>query len=189
MKYFILSQPKAGTWLCANLLREFGIGFPGLQFDINKYQKYDLTNLEACRRDRKRYTHKGPFFQTISLLNDNQVGLSHFGYSPALENALDGYKKILLVRNYESSVESWKDWAKITGKSNQSKNITIQLRDQIAKWDGRDDVYTLNYNSMRDQDETDLNNLQMFLFDDIKFDSIECIQKAKQADSLTKRKK
>ena len=39
-KIIILSQPKAGTYLCANLLQELGFGFDGYHLARKKYHKY-----------------------------------------------------------------------------------------------------------------------------------------------------
>ena len=44
IKAFIISKPKSGTYLCANLLKELGLIHQGLHFTPQKaYYKYDLN--------------------------------------------------------------------------------------------------------------------------------------------------
>lgn len=186
MKYFIISQPKAGTYLCANLLQEFNIGFEGLHFTLNKYQRYDLNNLEDCRKNRSKYSIKSPIHESINQIKDSHLGVGHLGYTNDTESLLKDFKKILLVRDKTSSTKSWKTWAKITGKSPNSELITDGKRVSIEKWSGKENVFVLNFYDMINHNLEKINELQTFLFGTVVFDSKESIDKALKKDSLTK---
>lgn len=188
MKYFILSQPKAGTYLCANLLQEFDIGFQGLHYTTHKYEKYDLNNLEECRKNRKKFSIKIPIHESIKLINDNEVGVGHLGYNNETEIILKDFKKILLVRDRHSCKESWIKWAKVTGKSSDSELITNGKRTSIENWKNKENVFTLQFNDMIEKNQEKLDGLQMFLFNSIKFNSKACMKHALKKDSLTKDK-
>ena len=186
MKYFIISQPKAGTYLGANLLKEFNINFPGLHFDLHKYQKYNLNNLEKSRLQRKRYTHKSPLRESILLLNDGEVGVGHLEYSEETETLLKDFKKVLLVRNINDSTKSWESWARRVKKSPESKNITPEFRNNIELWRGRQDVFALDFNDMKNKNLKKIDMLQDFLFGSVAFNSNRAITKALNTESLTK---
>lgn len=186
MKYFIISQPKAGTYLCANLLQEFGIAFEGLHFTLNKYQRYDLNNLEDCRKNRSKYSIKSPIEESIKLIKNRQVGVGHLNYDNNTENLLKDFKKILLVRDKTSSITSWKKWAKITGKSSNSELITQGKRVGIENWNNKENVFTLSFYDMINVNLEKINNLQIFLFDKLISNSEIAMKIALKKDSLTK---
>lgn len=186
MKYFVISQPKAGTYLAANLLTEFGISFEGLHFSLKSYQQYDLKKLEEARINRKKYTYIKHISESIKLIGDNCLGVGHLEYSQELEDLLKGFKKILLVRDITTTKESWKHWATITKKSSQSKLIEDTFRKNISKWQNREDVFTLNFYDMKNSNLIKINELQHFLFQDTKFNSKKAILNALSKDSLTK---
>lgn len=186
MKYFIISQPKAGTYLAANLLKEFGINFEGLHFSLKSYQHYNLKKINESRVNRKKYTHKQHINESIKLISDNSAGVGHLEYSTELEILLQGFKKILLVRDIGSTKESWKHWASITKKSSQSRLIEDTFRKNIASWENRKDVFTLNFYDMKNVNLNKIDELQIFLFQEIKVESKKAILNALSKDSLTK---
>lgn len=189
MKYFIISQPKAGTYLATNLLKEFGIDFQGYHFSLKSYQHYNLKNLNDSRINRKKYTVKKNIFQSIDYINDNCVGVGHLEFNLSIADLLKDYKKILLLRDLETSSDSWKAWAKITSKSANSKMIDINFRNKIEEWKLQKDVFTLNFYDMKNSNIEILNNLQIYLFGELRFDSKTAIQSALTKDSLTKVKR
>jgi len=186
MKYFIISQPKAGTYLCANLLQEFNIGFEGLHFTLNKYQRYDLNNLEDCRKNRSKYSIKSPIQKSINQIKENCVGVGHLGYSYETETLLKNFKKILLVRDQVSCTRSWLKWTKITGKSANSELITKGKRSSIENWKEKENVFVLNFYDMINLNLDRLDDLQNFLFDGVLYNSRLSINRALRKDSLTK---
>jgi hypothetical protein len=186
VKYFIISQPKAGTYLGANLLKEFNINFPGLHFDLHKYQRYNLNDLEKSRLNRKRYTHKLPLSDSLQLLDDGDLGVGHLEYSSEVELLLKDFKKVLLVRNIDDATKSWKEWAVRVKKSADSKNISKEFRNNIAQWKDKDNVFVLDFDDMKNKNIAVIDSLQYFLFNSISFNSSKCITRALNTESLTK---
>lgn len=186
MKYFIISQPKAGTYLAANLLTEFGITFDGLHFSKRSYQHYNLNNLVDSRINRKKYTFKKPIAESILHVKDNCLGVGHLEYSKDLEILIADFKKILLIRDLKSTEDSWKAWASITRKGNKSKLLDDGFRRNIEQWRLCQDVFVLDFYDMKNQNITKINELQLHLFGAIIKDSKSAISSALKKESLTK---
>ena len=189
MKTIIISQPKAGTYLCANLLKEFGLQMSGYHFSRNNYQKYDLDNLEHCRNNPSFYTVKEKFSRSIHFIEENQFGVGHLEYRAGWENLLQNlnFKKIVLTRDIESCRRSWEEWATYTGRSTKSDPQTgIKKRKQIEKWIGTDNTFHMTFDDMKTKNIEKLDELQYFLFDEIKISSLQAILNALDSDSKTK---
>ena len=91
------------------------------------------------------------------------------------------------MRDLKSCKESWKSWAKVTGKSIDSAMLDKNFRRNIEKWKGTENVFHMHFNDMKQRNPEVLDNLQIFLFGDIFFDSVQTMQNALDRDSLTKR--
>jgi len=186
MKCFIVSQPKSGTYLCANLLTEFGLQFEGYHISQGHYQKHDVNDVFSARQDRRQTKIKSKLSQSLTLVKENYFGVGHLEFNSESEKVLFEFKKILLLRDLQTSKESWYRWARIQNKSNDTKNLDIDFRQNIAKWNGRKNVYTLNFFDMKNCDIKKIDGLQNFLFGDILYDSQSCITNALNENSFTK---
>lgn len=186
MKYFIISQPKSGTYLAANLLVEFGIGFDGLHYSKKTYQKYDLTNLAAARLFRRKYTYKQPIAESIKLIKENYLGVGHLEYDCNLDNLLKDFKKILLLRDIKSSEESWKNWASLVNKSHKTKLLDVRFRSNIQKWNQSQNIFVLQFYDIKNKNLAKIDDLQTFLFGKKIIESSLAIDRALNKDSLTK---
>lgn len=189
MKCFVISQPKAGTYLAANLLTELGFNFEGLHYSTKSYQQYDLSNLENSRINRKKYTVKQHFSESINLIKENSIGVGHLTYDEETAEILKDFKKILLLRDLKTTTESWTEWAKVTSKSSNSKMIDENFRFNIEKWRQKENVFVLDFFDMKNKKVDKIDQLQIFLFNDIKFNSSVAITQALKKDSLTKIKR
>lgn len=186
MKSIIISQPKAGTYLCANLLQEFGLTFTGMHVRGNNYTQLDLDDLTYSRHHLKSLKKHVPLEDSLNLISDNQFAVSHLECFNREQTALVSFKKILLLRDYESAKKSWNTWSRITGKSKDSKNIDKKFRKRIELWKTVDNVFVMNFNDMKNKNIDVIDNLQKFLFEETVFDSDVCISNALRKQSLTK---
>lgn len=184
MKYFIISQPKAGTYLCSNLLKELGIKQTGMHCKgTGLYQQYDLTDPEAVRKP-KEYTHTLPSFKDVlDIIPEESFAVGHLHHSIQNAKYLKNFKKILVVRPYSDFEEAAKRF-----KEDLNRKVSSSERDyrKIQKWQGEKNVFVINFYDMINRDIIKINQLQLYLFGEIKFKSKNVINNALQADSLTK---
>jgi hypothetical protein len=107
MKYFIISQPKAGTYLAANILENMGIISSKLHFDpglvrkfetLKEFEEYSMTFNQALKKK----------------LKDGEFAVGHMHYNANI-SALKGIKKILITRDRKEIRKSARRYFKETG--------------------------------------------------------------------------
>jgi len=184
MKYFIISQPKAGTYFCANLLLTMNLSFKGLHYKENLVNKYDLSDIKNKKPTKKI---KEPIPQSLRFIKEKSFGVGHLAANEELAQHLHNYKKILILRPQEEVIQSWERWSKISGRRAYRDDVhTTEKRQLIENWKYEDNVFVLNFSDMKNENIEQLDKLQIFLFNKKKYDSLQCIQKAKSMKSLTK---
>ena len=185
MKVAIISQPKAGTYLCGNLLQCLGLEFAMIHAREQNYTKVHKKKEYQLKYLRKQKI-RSPLHKTIELVNENQYFVSHLECNDYTQTVLRPFKKILLLRDLESCVESWKKWANVVNKSSETKMLDLDFRNNIKKWQKQEGVFTMSFYDMKNKNHKVINRLQHFLFDSVTVDSSLAIQNALETDSLTK---
>ena len=184
MKCFIISQPKAGTYLCSNLLVELGLIQTGMHCkDSGLYQKYDLNDPDAVRKT-KQYTHRlSSFNDVLETIPDNAFAVGHLGYNIKLVNSLKSFKKILVIRPYD-------DFEDAATRFKQDLNRNVRTSEKkynlIKEWEKENDVFVINFYDMLNKNTKKINQLQKYLFNEVKYKSKTVISNALLAKSLTK---
>lgn len=187
MKYFIISQPKAGTHLCGNLLREFELDFNGRQLSNIAMYDYGGKNMEKGRKDPTSVKKKMKFAQGITKIKENEVALGHIEHTAEKEKQLKDFKKVLMLRDLDTTLESWKRWGKASGRnSDPGKHTSKEFRKNIEKWKDIPGVFTMNFYDIKNKNVEKVDQLQKFLFGKIKFDSSQAIENALAKPSTTK---
>ena len=186
MKYFIISQPKAGTYLCSNLLVELGLIQTGMHCKgTGKFQKYNLEDPNAVSKV-KEYTHfLNSFQEVVDSIPENAFAVGHISPTNRRIKSLEGFKKILVIRPYVDFIDSAKRFAIDYNRDGIGKNKESQYQ-IINEWKNQKDVFTINFYDMINKNLNKINELQYFLFGKIVTDSNQAINNALKKDSLTK---
>jgi len=182
MRALIISQPKSGTYLCANLLQEFGLKFDGHHLSEHHYQLYNLANKYSSLTNKDKFTITEHISKSISKLNDNYIAVSHFNYTKELELLFKDFKKIILTRSKDEISESWNRFKEMRNTKSNIDTTTLRQQD----WLDYPNTFHLTFNDMIDKNINTLDNLQLFLFNNKLHNSHLCIKNALLKDSLTK---
>jgi hypothetical protein len=178
MKYFIISQPKAGTYLLSNILENMGIIPSKLHFDPNLVRRF--TTLEDYERLNIPLNRA-----VIKLLKENEFAVGHLTCGEKEEEALQNVKKILITRNTKGIKESALRYFKETG-IDVGEIVSYRNLMNIKKWRRVKEVFHITFEDIIKKDTRKINKLQMFLFNEIRFNSLEIINKSLEQESLTK---
>jgi hypothetical protein len=181
MKTLIISLPKAGTYLCSNLLVEFGIEQSYMHFNPNNFQKYKADKMEEARTNPLKFTRKLKFKDAITYLRDDTFAVSHLPFDSQRQTLLQDTKKILLLRDKKEIMESFERWNAATGRNTPPLRLA-----EIELWSKQNDVYVLSFNDMINKNIGKIDGLQRYLFGEIKYDSLQCITSALDSPSMTK---
>ena len=165
---FIVSQPKAGTYLAVNILRELGF----------RFKRYHLS-------EKKYYRYPKPGDPAFRMATTDEIGVGHLAYTPFNEQCLRPYKKILLTRPEKEILESVQRWEQYTGRPPSNPgNIKHRCR-AVQNWRLQPDVFHMTFADMRECNVARIDQLQEFLEVE-KQDSRTVVKRALAAPSKTK---
>lgn len=179
MKAVIISQPKAGTYLAANLLEFLGMSFSHIHIDPGMYRIFKNNDLKKFER------FGGDVSKAVSNLQDNQFAVGHIPFVKQNQESLSNFKKILVVRNQKEILDSAQRYKK---EKNQDVSTIINQQNlkAISKWSSCNDVFKIDFSDMIEENSIKINELQIYLFGQVATDSSWAIKQAKAAKSLTK---
>lgn len=183
MKYVIISQPKAGTYLTANLLMEFNIQNSYIHVFGDKIKKWDKTRYNRQSFTEQNYIRiKNPINFITDEIPDENFVVTHVPPIYLDNIHINNYKKILVTRPYGETVDSASRMKDVYDFS----KIHIRRHRKILLWRQFPNIFEITFNDLISKNVEKIDQLQIFLFDEIKFDSLNCIENALKADSPTK---
>jgi len=191
VKAFIISQPKAGTYLCSNLLINLGMTATGMHVKGNKYRTYNptqpLPRFETKQQLREYIasvtTHAKSFNDILTRIPENGFAVGHLVPDMKYINGLKDFKKILLVRDFAEHQESIVRFQnEVKGSTSVDKNAYAA----IANWQYESNVFVLDFNDMIKPRYAKIRKLQNFLFGTVITDEKEAMDKALASPSPTK---
>ena len=190
-KIFVISQPKAGTYLCANILNELGFVFCGMHMGEKKFEVYPAPSSKHYARAMKNpaypinFEHRVPLAKSIRGILPGQYAVGHLVYNKENQSILKKIKKIMLTRPIDEILVSVQKWDKHT----QRKVSNLEtMKDRCAKiepWMQDPEVFHMTFDQMK-IDAGRINQLQKFLGIKKKHDSAEVIKQALSKPSMTK---
>lgn len=182
MKTLIVSQPKSGTYLCANILQNLGLTFTYMHLARDSYDKYDPNNLEDGRKYPKKYRHSLHIEESQKLIGDNEFAVTHAAEQINMP-VFNDFKKIVLHRNVEESVDSYNRWIQESGRKHKRVSVIPQINNHIPN------SFSLAFDDMVNKNTDAIDDLQKYMFGSVVFDSLSVIEESLKQDSLTKSSK
>jgi len=189
MKIFVISQPKAGTYLCVNILKEFGFKFDGYHFGEKKYEKYpDSTHptYKTIIANPNLVETRSKLRESIKLIEDGCIGVGHLTFSHQTESILSNFKKIVLTRPDKEILESLKRWESYSGRKPTNITPTMARIRGVEEWLQRDDIFHMTFADMKNSNIVKIDQLQNFLDIGYQYDSKKVCSNALKNPSKTK---
>ena len=189
IKCFIISQPKAGTYLCANILKELGFHFHNNHFSEKHFAIYPpvgspelAVKLQHPHRARVRHVLQ----QSLPRIKSGQVGVGHLIYKHDTEKRLRKFYKIVLTRDKKDILASMERWTKFSKRPPANLNAVLDTADRILPWIARQGVFHMTFNDMKNMNLDKINKLQSFLRIYHSLGSETLIKRALAEPSITK---
>ena len=195
---FVFSQPKAGTYLLANVLLELGYtgGHDGIMhISRGKYEVYPYPGTPGfyrARTDPNSVRTEMHWYEAINKVKKPK----HFAVShlPALLNhtRFFPFKIILLTRPIEEIKASLDRWDKFSGRGPSNHKKTLHNAVEVAKWTEKKflmpkgTMFELEFADMKEQKTERIDALQKFLNLDPLQVSARVLIDALRKDSITK---
>lgn len=106
-RVFLVSLPKAGTYLLATFLREMGWTDTEVHVGIHEITDYrGLTVDEKLAQARTRVAAM-PFETSVSLVAPGQFAVGHIAFDPRREQLLKPFRRILIIRRWRDCLTSF----------------------------------------------------------------------------------
>ncbi len=171
MRGIIISQPKAGTYLCAEYLKLMGLRATNWHLFKNAYTDYDGVPFDDARTKPKQLLVKKKISDSVAMIDEQHFAVSHLGFSGMTENLLRPFKKVILVRELRTALVSLMRWTKehrrggygtwadqATPQNQMVKFLqqrgTRQLQkfySPVARWHGRPGTCTIRFEHLRQE--------------------------------------
>lgn len=178
MRYFIISQPKAGTYLLANVFKNLGIEHSRLHFDPGLIRKFNaLKDYEKVSSSPESVLKKE--------LKPNQFAVGHIPCDSSTIGTYSSVKKVLITRDRKDIQRSAKRYLDETGLDVHSI-INDENLDKIEAWKDVEGVFHITFEDIIHKDIDKIDELQEFLFGKVIYNSDLVIEKSLADSSMTK---
>ena len=201
-KVFVISQPKAGTYLMANILMELGYGtgnidtFQGIKhISRGKVEIYPLpgcAGFEEARKFPEKYRLMQGFSRSVDTILKGEFAVAHVRPEEGMSHyKIRTFKKIFLERSTQGIEQSLFRWDSYSGRSPSNKKDVLRQATRILQWKNSDyhgtgGLFQLTFDDMKNYDVEKIDQLQKFLGIVDLYDSKSVLQKALSKDSITK---
>ncbi|MGN6512746.1 MAG: sulfotransferase domain-containing protein [Lysobacteraceae bacterium] len=106
-RVFVLSMPKAGTYLMAELLARAGLAATQLHVNDDSVDDYASLSLEQGRVQPERARRQSKPVDALALIGPGQFAVGHLAYTQALERALQEFHLVFLRRDPRTALVSY----------------------------------------------------------------------------------
>ena len=202
-RVFIVSQPKAGTYLMANILLELGYAtgaidtFEGIKhISRGKVEIYPLPGCEGFEEARtypNKYRLWQGFSRTCDTILKGEFAVGHVEPIKGLSHdKLRNFKKIFLERAPQDIEQSLLRWDSYSGRSPSNKKRVLRQAELILEWKRRPEyhgtggLFALTFDDMKNYNVEKIDQLQKYLGIVDLYDSKSVLQNALSKDSVTK---
>ena len=175
--------------MCANILKELGFHFHNNHFSEKHFAIYPpvgspelAVKLQHPHRARVRHVLQ----QSLPRIKSGQVGVGHLIYKHDTEKRLRKFYKIVLTRDKKDILASMERWTKFSKRPPANLNAVLDTADRILPWIGRQGVFHMTFNDMKNMNLDKINKLQSFLRIYHSLGSETLIKRALAEPSITK---
>lgn len=186
MRYLIISQPKAGTYLCSAILKNLGIHQTYMHLSEDAYNQYYPNKLQEGKYNPDRFRIEIELAESIKLVPPNSFAVTHAQCTEENIELFRDFRKVMLVKDYNAIIRSFSNWLR---ESRREKDLTIEFRMGIIalrKWCEQEDVFVLDFKHMINKNTQKINELQLHLFGEVKQNSLQLLEQSLSEDTLTK---
>jgi len=185
----IISQPKSGTYLCSEIIKNLGYVQSYIHLSPDDYTQYDPDRLLDGRHNPDEFKIKQPLDVSSKLIKEGHFAVGHLPRSVHTESCFENFHRIVLTRNEVERQESWRNFYNGEIRPLQSFRGGKHKGLQVADWLHSNNIFHLDFSDMINKNTTAIDNLQIHILGEVRFDSAEVLNKSLQAETLTKSKK
>lgn len=112
----VVSIPKSGTYLVAELLKALGYRSTGMHLAETAYTDYTGSRLEDARRDPGRFTRSEPLPAALTRIGPGEFAVGHLPFKAEVVEATAPFKRLFVTRDLRWALISYMRFMHSTGR-------------------------------------------------------------------------
>jgi len=112
----VLSLPKSGTYLVAELLKALVYRSTGMHLAEKAYTDYSEAEIQDARRDPGRFARSEPLDKSLTRIQPGEFAVGHLPFNEATREATTRFKRIYLTRDLRTALISYMRFMHSTGR-------------------------------------------------------------------------
>ncbi len=184
MKTIIISQPKAGTYLLSEVLKNCGLTQSYLHLGLKSYTRYHQDRILEGRHHPEKFRTMVSLDKSVSLVGPGEFAASHLECSSYTKQCLVDFKKVILTRDSLELRESWNRF--YNGEIRPLRKFDPVKSGKIFDWYGNDNLFGLSFADLTGKNSEVIDKLQIFLHGEVLTDSKNICDRSLSADTITK---
>ncbi|WP_171909972.1 sulfotransferase domain-containing protein [Aquisalimonas asiatica] len=178
-RVLLAAQPKSGTYLYAEILKEIGFDFTYIHLAPEKIQAYDKNMPRMTAENPRLFDCRIPLVESRRLIRTGQVGASHLT-PEEVGDYFEDFKVVAVNRELRSSFVSFVNFFMATGRGSKkvrarviSEGICGFMRERgaryidhalgIRSWSGYQNALVVRYEDLHCDPESQVSDISGFL--------------------------
>jgi hypothetical protein len=112
----VVSLPKSGTYLVAELLKALGRRSTEMHLAEQAYSDYRGADLGEARRNPDRFARREPLSESLTRIQPGEFAVGHLPYKAETVQATAPFKRLYLTRDLRSALISYMRFLHSTGR-------------------------------------------------------------------------
>lgn len=129
----IVSIPKAGTYLVAEILKSLGLEDAGIHVNPDSLSDYRFATIKEAREDYLKYTVRLPLEKSVRLVLSGQFIVGHLPYEAYIVGMLKDFKVIFVKRDLRDALISQMRFFSLPGRGQHTNHAWKNLEDGPEK--------------------------------------------------------
>ncbi len=132
-RVLVVSIPKAGTYLVAEVLKALGYRSTGMHLAEAAYSDYNGAGLDEARRNPGRFARSEPLSRSLVRIAAGQFAVGHLPCKEEIVRATASFKRIYLTRELRTALISYMRFMAATGRLGARELSWFAMTDPKAR--------------------------------------------------------
>jgi Sulfotransferase domain len=115
-RVIVVSIPKSGTYLVAELLKAMGYRWTGMHLAETAYTDYRGSALEEARQDPGRFARSEPLNLSLARIRSGEFAVGHLPFKDDVVQMTAPFKRLYLTRSLRLALISYMRFLHATGR-------------------------------------------------------------------------
>jgi hypothetical protein len=115
-RVLVVSIPKAGTYLMAEVLKALGYGWTGMHLAEAAYSDYKGADLDEARVNPGRFARSEPLWQSLSRIRAGEFAVGHLPCKAEVVGFTACFRRLYLTRDLRTALISYMRFLQSTGR-------------------------------------------------------------------------